>query len=160
MKKMSLLFPLLLLAPIASAQDAKASEKHTSTDPRKCKKCIVAYEKAMTKLKKELNNASFPAKMVAGFVFLHDGRCNDEVKVVLREACAWEQRKGTSQHAQNWYPALAGLFLTEYHKYAPTKETTEAITSIVAWCVKYQERTGGWFKWYEGAYKDRLDYPV
>jgi hypothetical protein len=158
MNKIALAF--LLLAPVAFAQETKPVDKHTSPDPRKCKKCVPAYEKAMAKLKKELNSASFPAKMVAGWVFLADGRFNDELKVVIREACAWEQRKGNSQHAQNWYPALAGLFLCEIQKYAPTKETTEAITSIVAWMVKYQERTGGWFKWFEGAYKERLDYPV
>jgi hypothetical protein len=155
------LLALLILCPAAVAQDAKPAAAHTSTDPRKCKKCVPAYEKALAYLKKNLNNASFPAKMVAGWLFLADNaRCGDELKIVLREAIAWEQRKGNSQHAQNWYPALAGMFLAEYHKYAPTKETLDAMDGIVKWFAKHQERTGGWFKWYEGAYKDRLDYPV
>ena len=156
-----LLFALLVFAPaFALAQDPKPADKHNSTDPRKCKRCLPAYEKAMAYLKKNLNAASFPAKMVSGWVFLADGRFNDEVKVVLREALAWEQRKGNNQHGQNWYPALAAMFIAEYHKYAPTKETLDGMTALVQYFAKKQERTGGWFKWFEGAYTDRPDYPV
>jgi hypothetical protein len=98
--------------------------------------------------------------MVAGWLFLADGRFPEELKQIVQAACDYQKTLGRNQHAENWHPALAGIFLVEVYKRQPTPEVQTAIQSIVDHFVKNQERTGGWFKWFEGAYKDRLDYPV
>lgn len=154
-----------LVSAFASRAIPQAQEKppaaHNSTDPKKCKRCAFAYEKACAYLKKNYSKASFAAKMVVGWLFLADsGRFGKELEQVIKEATQWDDRKGKSQHAQNWYPALAGILLAEYYKYNPTAEVQQALVAIVKWFAEKQERTGGWFKWFEGAYKDRLDYPV
>lgn len=154
----------LVFALAARAVPQQAQEKppatHNSVDPKKCKRCAIAYEKACAYLKKNHTKASFAAKMVIGWLFLADGRFHKELEQIVKEAMQWADRKGNSQHAQNWYPALAGILLAEYYKYAPTAEVQQALVGIVKWFTEKQERTGGWFKWFEGAYTDRLDYPV
>lgn len=148
----------LLAAVFLIAQELP--KQHNSPDPRRCKRCAIAYEKAVAYLKKDLSKASFPAKMVMGWLFLADGRHTKELDFLVKEAVQWEIRKGKHQHAQNWYPALAGMFLAEYYKGYPTAQVQQALYGIVQWFTARQERTGGWFKWFEGAYKDRLDYAV
>lgn len=140
-------------------QDKKPAV-HNSEDPRKCKKCLPAYEKAMAYVRENLKKASYPAKMVAGWVLLADGRFSEELNLVVKEACAWKERRGTWPHNQNWYPALAAIFLMEYYRTHRAADVQAAIQSAIDEFVKVQERTGGWFKWFEGAYKDRLDYFV
>ncbi len=152
---------VMVLAGAAPAQDRPAQPvPHTSPDPRKCRKCLPAYEKAMAYLQKNLGKATFPAKMVIAWLLLADGRHESDLKQIVNSARGALSERGSSQHAQNWYPALAGMFLCEYYKWNPTKEVFDALQAIVNDFVKTQERTGGWFKWFEGAYKDRLDYPV
>jgi hypothetical protein len=152
--------PLRLDAPSASLPQDKPAATHNSADFRKCRKCLPAYEKAMAYLKKNLGKASFPAKMVMGWAFLADPRFEGELKQVVTTAKNWESAKGNSQHAQNWYPALAGMLLAEVDKVQPTPEIQKTMQEIVDWFVAKQEKTGGWFKWFEGAVKDRPDYPV
>jgi len=162
---MRLLLGAVLVAAVALPSSAQQEPKkpvvaHTSPDPKKCRKCWPAYEKAMEYLQKNLGKASFPAKMVIGWLLLADGRFESDLKQIITTARNALKERGSSQHAQNWYPALAGMLLCEYYKYFPTKDVFDAIQEIVNDFVKTQERTGGWFKWFEGAYKDRLDYPV
>lgn len=159
MRKLLPLALLLTLAPPAPTQDAPVA-RHTSPDPHKCKRCAIAYEKAVAYLRKDLPKASFPAKMIMGWLFLADGRFQKDLDQIVKDATQWETKKGTHQHAQNWYPALAGLLLAEVYKFYPTVEIRETLIGLVNWFAAKQERTGGWFKWFEGAYKDRLDYAV
>ncbi len=160
-KRAAFLALVLALLPAASlrGQEKGPAVPH-SPDPRKCRACLPAYEKALAYLKKYLGKMSFSAKMVAGWVFLADGRFPKETDQIVREAMQWERKKGTSQHAQNWYPALAGILLAERYKWLPSADVREELVRIVKWFQEKQERTGGWFKWFEGAYKDRLDYAV
>jgi uncharacterized protein DUF6288 len=158
---------LLVLAGslLAAAQDGKppAPKKpvpHSSPDFRKCKKCLPAYEAALGYVKKHLAESTFPVKMMCAWLLMADGRYPNDVEQLVKTAMQWDAQRKNSQHAQNWYPALAGVFLAEYYKYAPTPDVQKGMADIVAEFVKTQERTGGWFKWFEGAYKDRLDYPV
>lgn len=149
----------LLSTPLPAAQDGKPLN-HTSADPKKCKKCSAVYDKAMEYIKKNQGQASFPAQMVMGWVFLADGGCQPELDRVVKAAISWESQRGNNSYAQNWYPALAGLLLSELYKHQPSDEILKALQAIADEFVKVQERTGGWFKWFEGAYNERKDYPV
>ncbi len=157
----------LLLAGFVQAQDAKKAPppqakpaQHSSPDWRKCKKCLPAYEAALGYVRKNLSSSTFPVKMIAGWLLLADGRHPNDLEQVVKTATGWQGARGNSQHAQNWYPALAGMLLVEVYKVAPTPDVAKCINEIIAEFVKVQERTGGWWKWFEGAYKDRLDYSV
>ncbi len=154
------LLALLSVLSFSFPQDKKPVDAHTSPEPRKCRKCSVAYEKAMAYLQKKMGSATFPAKMVIAWLMLADGRYEGDLKQLVNAARQALAERGSSQHAQNWYPALAGMFLAEAQKYQPAKENLAAMQSYVDEFVKVQERTGGWFKWHEGAYNERKDYPV
>jgi hypothetical protein len=154
--KTVLCLALLALLP----QEAKKPVPHTSPDWRKCRKCVPAYEAALGYVRKQLPSSTFPVKIISGWLLLGDGRHAQDLESVIKAACQWDAARRNIQHAQNWYPALAGMFLCEIYKVAPTADVAKAINEIVAEFVKTQERTGGWFKWFEGAYKDRLDYAV
>ena len=143
-------FTLALLTPSASSQ--ALSKEH-----------LRAYERAMDHTLDRLPRASFAAKMIMGWALLADGRQNKELDRVLSEALQWKQRAGTKKannHRANWYPALAGLLIGEASKSRPRRDLREGLQEIVDHFAAVQERTGGWFKWYEGAYNDRPDYPV
>lgn len=162
---MKLMLSGIVLLALAGPQDPKKAAPagkppHSSPDFRKCKRCLPAYEGALAYVKKNLGQSTFPVKMVAGWLFLADGRHPQELESCVKTALSWATARGNSQHAQNWYPALAGMFLAEYYKYYPTPDVARGMQEIVDEFVKVQERTGGWWKWFEGAYKDRLDYPV
>jgi hypothetical protein len=144
----------------SAAAAAWAQDVHGGSDPLKCKRCSAAYDKAAAKVKADLPGASFPVKMIAGFLFLADGRHPEELALCVKNALAWDDKNDLSPYCANWYPALAGLFLAEYFKHDPADEIRQCLTALVDYFAKNQERTGGWFKWFEGAYKDRLDYPV
>ncbi len=147
--------------PWAGAVAADApSDRHNAVNFRKCKRCLFAYEKALARVRKDVGSATFAAKMICAWLFLADGRYPNELQDLIKAACKWDQYRKGVQHGQNWYPALAGLFLVEAYKYYPTQEIHDQIYAIIANFVNNQERTGGWFKWFEGAYKDRLDYAV
>jgi hypothetical protein len=152
----------LLLAGVAASQEKKDAKPvpHTSPDWRKCKKCVPAYEAALGYVRKNLAGSTFPVKMIAAWLLLGDGRYGNDLEQCVKTATQCLTARGNSQHAQNWYPALAGMFLCEYYKYVPAPDVAKAINEIISEFVKTQERTGGWFKWFEGAYKDRLDYSV
>ena len=111
-------------------------------------------------MREKLRKSRFAAQMHAAWLLLADGRHPKDLDFCVKTALAWEQKRGTHQHAQNWYPALAGMFLGEYYKYFPKPEVKKGIEGIIAEFVRTQEITGGWFKWHEGAYKDRPDYPA
>lgn len=126
----------------------------------KVKNQAAAYDKAVAYVRKNLPSAGFPQKMIAGFMLLADGRYPEEVQSVIQTARQWDAHRKNIQHAQNWFPALAGMFLCEAYKFAPKDEIKQAMQEIVDEFVKKQEKTGGWFKWYEGAVKDMPGYPV
>jgi len=101
--------------------------------------------------------------MIMGWLLLADGRHPKDLKNVIAEAMRWRQRVGAKRahnHRRNWYPALAGILLAEYGKFYPNRKLRAALQDIVDHFVGVQEVTGGWFKWHEGAFKDRLDYAV
>ena len=160
MKSLAISLAALVLLGAQPQAAPKKPVPHSSPDPRKCKKCLPAYEAALGYVRKNLQASTFPVKMISAWLLLADGRYPNDLEQTVKTALQWESQRKNSQHAQNWYPALAGLFLAEYHKYFPTPEVQRGLGEIVAEFVKTQERTGGWFKWFEGAYKERLDYPV
>ena len=150
-----------LLAAGGGAQDrggapARPAIVHSSPDFWKCKVCYPAYERAGKYVRDKLRTAPFAAQMHAAWLLLADGRHQKDLDYCVKAALNWEQARGTAQHAQNWYPALAGLFLAEHYKYYPSAEVKAGLDGIIAEFVRTQEITGGWFKWPEGAYKDRL----
>ena len=167
MPKMTrLLVVSALLAVLGGASPLRAQqlpEKHDSRHWAECRRCRGAYQRAMEHTLTRLPRASFPAKMIMGWLLLADGGHPKELDQVLQEAARWESRVGEKKphnHRRNWYPALAGVLIAEHAKFAPSRETRESLQGIIDHFVAVQEQTGGWFKWYEGAYKDRLDYPV
>lgn len=136
---------------------------HDSPIPSRCRRCSIAYEKAIKHTVQRLPQARYPTKMIMGWVLLADGRYPKEAKRVLDEALLWDKRVGPKEphnHRRNWYPTLAGIFIAEYAKHHPSRDLIEAMDGIVKHFALVQERTGGWYKWHEGAYKDRLDYPA
>lgn len=149
----------VFLAMFASI-GAWAQDVHGGSDPLKCKKCSAAYEKAVAKVIADLPGASYAVKMIDGFLFLADGKHPDELAACVTAALDWDARNNMSKYAETWYPTLAGMFLAEYYKHQPTDEIRQGLQAIVDFFAKNQERTGGWFKWFEGAYTDRRDYPV
>ncbi|MCI0340266.1 MAG: hypothetical protein L0216_03815 [Planctomycetales bacterium] len=155
---------VLSLLPLGGAPAQEPPPKprvlHTSPNPWKCKACLPAYEKALGHVRDRLRQSPFAAQMIAAWTLLADGRHEKDLDTCVKQARRWREARGTQQHAQNWYPALAGAFLAEHYKYYPSAETKRCLEEIVAEFVRTQEITGGWFKWPEGAYKDRLDYPA
>lgn len=155
---------ILVACALASTAPAQRIPKtHNSKIWSQCKRCRMAYAAALEHTLTRLRRASFPAKMVMGWLLLADGRHRKDLEYVIGEAMQWRQRVGErrpNNHRRNWYPALAGILLAEYSKFKPSSKTREAMQTLVDHFVFVQERTGGWYKWKEGAYKDRLDYPV
>jgi hypothetical protein len=143
---------LLTLGTPGSAQDP-------SVPPRKLKAYSEAYNKAVDYTIKNLSKASFPAKMVIGWLLLADGRFPQELETVINLAVGWDKQR-YGDHAKNWFPALAGILLSEYYRHYPTEEVKAALQGIADHFVKFQEANGGWFKWFEGAVKDMPKYPV
>ncbi len=160
-------------------------KRHTSRDWSQCERCRRAYDRALDHTLRRLegkgedqegagdspedpdanydyfNAARFPATMTMGWLLLADGRYPKQLNKVVERAIAWNSEKEQGEnkvhnHRWNWHPALAGMFLTEYAKYFPSRKTFDAIKGIVAHLVKYQEDTGGWFKSYHGSTR----YPV
>lgn len=164
MNKLLLLACTVIVGSVGTFASAQAvPKKHGAKVWSECKRCRMAYAKAMEHTLTRLQRASFPAKMVMGWLLLADGRHKKELESVIAEAMRWRQRVGQrrpNNHRRNWYPALAGILLAEYSKFHPSRKTREAMQLLVDHFVFVQERTGGWYKWKEGAYKDRLDYPV
>jgi hypothetical protein len=135
----------------------------SSPDPMKCKVCRPSYEKALACVRDKVKSSTFPVKMVAGWLFLADERCEKELKHCVDCAVDWRKQRGwrAGSHPENWYPALAAVFLAEYYKYRRDPEVLSAMNDLVGWFVSSQEpQNDGWWKWKEGAYKERLDYPV
>lgn len=154
----------LFLAGPAAAQAERPEPKldHTSKDPMKCEVCRPACDKAMERVRKQLRRSTFPVKMICGFALLADGRYRDELEHVVDCAVGWRKQPGYRErsHPGNWYPALAAAFLCEVQKHRPEKRVLDAMKGIVLHFTTVQEVTGGWWKWHEGAYKERLDYGV
>jgi hypothetical protein len=153
-------------ADAAPAQDKKGGIPkpkraivHSNPNFWKCKACFPAYERALKYVREQLRKTSFPAQMHAAWLLLADGRQKKDLDYCVARAIDWKAQIRNSQHARNWYPALAGLFLTEYYKFYPTPEVKKALEAIIKHFAEVQEITGGWFKWHKGAYTDRLDYP-
>src|SRR2546428_6644780 len=145
---MKLLALLLATSTLLLAQDAKrqppAAPKppvaHSSPDFRKCRKCLPAYEAALAYVRKRLGESTVPVKMISAWLFLADGRYPSDLEHCVKAALQWESQRRGSQHAQNWYPALAGMFLVEYYKFFPTPEVAKGLPDIIAEFVKTQER--------------------
>jgi hypothetical protein len=127
--------------------------------PRKLRAHSEAYNKAVDYVLKGYKKASFPAKMVIGWLLLADGRFPKELDEIVQLATQWDKQR-YGNHAKNWFPALAGIFLSEYYKHYPKDEIKQALQSIADHFVKVQEKNGGWFKWFEGAVVDMPKYPV
>jgi len=136
-----------------------AAQDPAGVPPRKLKAYSEAYNKAVDYTIKNLQKASFPAKMVIGWLLLADGRFPTELESVTRLAMGWD-KQSYGDHSKNWFPALAGILLSEYYKHFQTEEVRAALQGIVDHFVKVQEANGGWFKWFEGAVKDMPGYPV
>lgn len=154
---------LLVLAGTSRAKDPKpdAPLKHTSRDPLKCAVCRPAYDRALERVRDQLRRSTFPVKMIAGWLFLADGRHPKDLEACIDAAIAWKSRGWRERsHPGNWYPALAGAFLVEVQKHRPERRIETAIREILAHFQATQETTGGWYKWHEGALKERLDYPT
>ncbi len=151
---------------VAPAQDRgdkpvpKRTIVHSNPNFWKCKMCFPAYERALGYVREKLRSTSYAAQMHAAWLLLADGRHKKDLDYCVERAIGWKAAVRNSQHARNWYPALAGLFLAEYYKFYPTPEVKKALEGLILHFVEVQEITGGWFKWHEGAYKDRLDYPA
>jgi hypothetical protein len=145
---------MLALAVGTVAQDPAAPVS------RKLKRHGEAYDKAVAYLRQTIGKARFQAKMIVGFLWLADGRFPEDLAQIVEQAKQWDRYRKNIQHAQNWYPALAGALLAEVYKFTPSDDLKEAMQGIVDEFVKTQEKTGGWFKWYEGAVKDMPKYPV
>jgi hypothetical protein len=129
----------------------------------KCEVCRPAYDKALAYVNERLSKSTFAVKMVAGWLYLADGRHEKELKQCIDAAVGWrEQRRWRERsHPGNWYPALAAVLLAEYYKYHPEPRVKEAMQKTVDYLVTSQEPANkGWWKWKEGAYKERLDYSV
>jgi hypothetical protein len=141
-----------VLAVVSLAQDAP--------EPKKLKSFGAAYEKAVAYCRSNLNKCGFPSKMIVGWLLLADGRFPQDLEGIIESAKAWDRNRKGIQHAQNWFPALAGVLLSEYYRHNPKDDIKEALQAIVDEFVKNQEKTGGWFKWFEGAVKDMPGYPV
>ncbi|MEE2886354.1 MAG: DUF6288 domain-containing protein [Planctomycetota bacterium] len=162
-KLLLLLCSVVVMSPGKPCRAQAIPKQHDDKVWSECKRCRMAYAKALEHTLTRLRRASFPAKMIMGWLLLADGRHPQELESVIDEAMRWRQRVGEQRphnHRRNWYPALAGILLAEYSKFKPSRKTREALQAIVDHFVYVQERTGGWYKWKEGAYKDRLDYPV
>ncbi|MHC4503286.1 MAG: DUF6288 domain-containing protein [Planctomycetota bacterium] len=158
---------LVASLPLAAARAGDSAPpaplKCTSADPMKCEVCRPAYDKAMAYVRSELRKSTFAVKMVAGWLFLADGRFGQELDHCVDKAVGWrkERRWRERSHSGNWYPALAGVFLAECYKHRREKRVLDAMRETVGWFVSSQEpRNKGWWKWQEGAYKERLDYSV
>ncbi len=154
------LVAILFIAITGFTRDIQ--DKHTSSDPMKCKRCQTAYNKALDHTLKQLQRAYFPAKMVMGWQLLADGRHPKELESVVDTAIKWQTNPGVkNDHAKNWYPALAGIFLAEYEKHHPSEKVRDVLKEIVVYFEKVREPTGGWFKWQNGAFKNgKQVYPV
>jgi hypothetical protein len=126
----------------------------------KGKKGAEAYEKAVAHVREGLKKASFPVKMIAGWLLLADERYPEDLEEVIKAALDWEKTTERNNHSKNWHPALAAVLLAEHYKHHPRPDVKAAMEKLVAHFVKTQEKTGGWYKWHEGVYKDRPDYPV
>lgn len=154
----------VLLAPAAPAEEDLQAKplQHTSKDPMKCDVCRPAYDKAMARVCEQLRRSSFPVKMICGWTLLADGRHERELNHCVDCAVGWRTHPGyrARSHPGNWYPALAGAFLAEVQKHHPQRRVREAMAELVRYFTEVQETTGGWWKWHEGAYKERLDYAV
>lgn len=148
---------------MAPAPGQTLPEKHAKSCWHQCQRCRVAYDRAKAHTLTRLRQARFPAKMIMGWLLLADGRQPKELKAVVNDAMRWKQSAGADRphnHRRNWYPALAGILLAEVAKFQPDAKVKNALQGVVDHFVKVQERTGGWYKWFEGAYNDRPDYPV
>lgn len=149
------------LVVLSVAQGAEVPKRHNSSDPKKCKRCSMAYERAVAHIIDGFENILFPARIVAGFLLLYDGRHPEQLRAVIDEAIRWrEMRKMvTTNDGVNWYPALALLFLTEHFRHRGTDDARKAIEGLIEYLKQNQEPTGGWFKWTVGE-GGRLSYPV
>ncbi len=148
-------------APLPQAAGQAAA--CTSPDPMKCKACLPAYEKAASYVSGKIKASTFPVKMVAGWLFLADERFEKELQHCVDCAVNWRRQPGWREHShpENWYPALAAVFLAEYYKYRREPRVLAAMNDLAKWFASTQEpKNDGWWKWKEGAYTDRLDYSV
>jgi hypothetical protein len=145
---------VLSVAASAWAQDA------APVPPRKLRSCGDAYHKAVDYVLKNHKRANYAARMVAGWLLLADGRFSSDLESVVQAAIQWDKQRHYGDHAKNWFAALAGILLSEHHRHFPREETRAALQAIADHFVKNQEKTGGWFKWFEGAVVDMPKYPV
>ncbi len=140
----------------------RAPPRHTSADPMKCKVCRKAYEKAVAYVRENMRKVTgggYAAKEavqeICAWLFLADGRFKDDLEFCVKNAI-----KCSQGYFGHFHPALAGFFLAEYYKYYPERRVFNAMQRMADYFSKTEEKTGGWFKYFEGAYKNETSYPV
>jgi hypothetical protein len=153
---------LAISGPAVAQDDPPPVVKHTSPDPMRCMACRPAYDRAMARVRGQLRRSTFPVKMICGWLLLADGRHPKDLEHCVDAAIAWKTQGAYRErsHPGNWYPALAGVFLAEVQKHRPQRRVREAMRGIIAHFAAVQEKGGGWYKWHEGALRERLDYPT
>jgi len=128
------------VAALALAQDGAASHAHK--DLAACKKCSGPYQRAVASVLERFPKADFPEKIIAGFLFLADGRHPAELQKVIEMAS--RAKASAKSFNGGWYLGMAGLFLSECYRLQPTPEIKQALVELVATAQTTQEPTGGW----------------
>lgn len=133
---------MALAAGPAMVQDSG----HTSQDPRKCKVCKPALEKALTYTLKNYKSSGLAGHVYAGFLFLimdyaGDTQFHDE----LQECVKWCQNAiKTEGFNGNWYLGMCYIFLAEYAVRYPDPAVLKTLQDGLKIAAKNQEETGGW----------------
>lgn len=146
-----LLALLVVVSGARAVPGGAAAHAHAEGGPLACPRCAGAYERAMAHTLRRLPEARFVTQMIMGWTLLADGRHPDELRQVVETAIRWREQHRPGAHSENFNPAFAGIFLVEYNKLHPADANRQAIQGIVDHFATAQERTGGFFKVFEGA---------
>lgn len=130
------------LALVLAAPQDPPAETHAHKDTLSCRKCSGPYQKALASVLDRFPKAGFPERMIAGLLFLADGRYPNELQQVVQTAS--RARASAHSHNGNWFLGMAGLFLSEHYRLQPTPEIRQALLDLVETAQKTQEPTGGW----------------
>jgi hypothetical protein len=90
--------------------------------------------------------AGFAERAFAGLAFIAEGSTPTEGEYASELAACIDYfvRGGGGSEQENWYYAIAGLFLAEAHKKWPSDDKARRLEEIVAKIKETQEPTGGW----------------
>jgi hypothetical protein len=132
--------PLAILA--LALTPVVLQDPHAHKDTLSCRKCSGPYQKALASVVARFPKAGFPEKIIAGFLFLADGRHPNELQQVVQVAS--RAKASANSYNGNWYLGMAGLFLSEHYRLQPSPEVKQALLDLVETAQKTQEPTGGW----------------